>query len=96
VSRRLAPVTEGGGNFDTVYHRLSANPGPLIEFMAERIVALGALSEWSMDDNRAVAEGLARLAEVEYRLPPVGNQTDEALQFYGEAARHLGLDHDLP
>lgn len=72
---------------------LRANPEPALEFLAERFVALGAKSEWSMDDNFNTTEGIADLAS-DYDLPRVGGQSDEDLAYWGHAAAALGYDYD--
>ena len=73
---------------------LADNPGPLVEWAAERLVALGSKSEWDLDDNFGTTESLAYLAEG-YGLPGVGDQSDTDLRFYGEAAQSLGYPCDL-
>lgn len=80
-------------NHQKVIDALTADPSRLIEWAATEFVALGAKSEWSMEDNFACTEGLADLS-VSYGLPTSGNQDDEALEFYGRAARHLGFVSD--
>jgi hypothetical protein len=82
-------------NHQKVIDTLSANPQPLIEWAAVAIIALGAKSQWSMDDNYATTEGLAALAGVKYGLPAAGAQDDDDLRFYGEPALELGLEADL-
>lgn len=81
-------------NHQKILDTLHANPQPLIEWAARNIIALGAKSSWSMDDNYHTTETLAELAE-RYGLPPAGDQPDEALRFYGEPALALGYEADL-
>lgn len=81
-------------NHEAVVAALRANPGPLVEWAAVRMIALGAKSEWSMEDNFCTTEGLAEMAG-QYALPSVGNQTRDALRFYGLAAQSLYFDADI-
>lgn len=81
-------------NHATVVAALTAEPERLIEWAADALILLGAKSEWSMEDNFGTTETLARLASA-YGLPPAGDQDDEALRFYGEAAQALGYESDL-
>jgi hypothetical protein len=82
-------------NHQAIVDALAANPAPLIEWAARRIAVLGAKSEWDSEDNYATTEGLAELAGNAYPLPGAGDQDDEALRFYGEAARSLYYSADI-
>lgn len=84
-------------NHQRIIDELTANPAPLIEWAALELVSLGAKTEWSMDDNFTCTEGLAELPVRGwgYDLPGASNQDEEALRFYGEAARALGFHTDL-
>lgn len=73
---------------------LTADPIPLIEWAILNLAHLGGKLEWSMDDNRVVAETLAMLPDRHYGLPSAGDQDDEALRFYGEIALEIGLTTD--
>lgn len=80
-------------NLQKILDALREDPEPLIEWAAYNLVALGAKSEWSMDDNFETTEGLAGLTR-QYDLPHAFNQDQGALRFYGEAAETLGLPSD--
>lgn len=81
-------------NHQKVIDALTADPTALIEWAANEIVALGAKSEWDMEDNFMCTEALVDTVATHYGLPSGGDQSDEALEFYGRAARHLGLPSD--
>jgi hypothetical protein len=72
---------------------LREDPGPALAFIARQWVILGAKAEWSMDMNRSATEGLAHLATF-YNVPEVGDQSDQALAYWGRAAEHLGYPSD--
>ena len=80
-------------NHQQIIDALTADPSRLIKWAATEMVTLGSKSEWSMEDNFACTEGLAGLS-VPYGLPTSGNQDDEALEFYGRAAHHIGFPSD--
>ena len=82
-------------NHQRVIDELTADPAPLIKWAAGEIVALGAKTEWSMEDNFMCTEGLADLPRRSYDLPGASDQDEEGLRFYGEAARALGLRTDF-
>lgn len=88
-------MSQGKDNYEVVLAALREKPDPLLRFAAHTIVALGAKSEWDMEDNYAAAEGIAELAAKHYGLPPAGDQDEAALRFYGLAAQHLGYDADI-
>ena len=81
-------------NHEEVLRALHSDPDLVIMVVARQIIRLGALSEWSMEDNRGCTEAIVRLATT-FELPSAGDQTEEGLRFYGEAARALGLPTDL-
>lgn len=81
-------------NHRRILDALDEDPAPLIRWAAYNLIALGAKSEWDMDDNFHTTESLASLAEV-YGLPSAGDQGEDALRFYGEAAKALGLRADI-
>lgn len=81
-------------NHQKVIDALTADPTALINWAATEIVALGAKSEWSMEDNFVCTETLVGAVAAHYDLPSGGDQSDEALEFYGRAAHRLGLSSD--
>lgn len=81
---------QGYENHQIIVEALRADPEALIAFAADRLVALGALSEWDLDDNFSVSEGLVQLATAYYNLPSAGDQSEEELTFYGKAAYAVG------
>ena len=80
-------------NHQRIISALTSDPTPLIQWAARAIVALGAKSEWSMDDNLTTTEGLAELAAREYGLP--SGQGAGPLAFYGRAAEELGFENEM-
>lgn len=81
-------------NHQKVIDALTADPTALINWAANEIVALGAKSEWDMEDNFMCTETLVDTVATHYGLPSGGDQSDEALEFYGRAAHRLGLPSD--
>lgn len=82
-------------NHQRIIDQLTANPAPLINWAAVELVALGAKSEWSMEDNFMCTEALVDTVATHYGLPSASDQDEEGLRFYGEAARALGFRTDL-
>lgn len=64
----------------------------LVSEVALDLVALGSKAEWSMEDNFATTEGIARLADV-VGLPSAGDQSDSDLAFWREIADAIGFDY---
>lgn len=81
-------------NHQQIIDALTEDPGPLIAWAADELIALGAKTEWSLEDNFACTESLVAVGAREYGLPSAGDQDDEALRFYGEAAIALGYETD--
>lgn len=58
--------------------------------LADLMVALGAQTEWTMEDNFQTTEEIARLAE-RIGLPSAGDQSAEDLAFWRPIAAERGI-----
>lgn len=65
----------------------------VLDHVADSMILLGSQLEWSMEDNFNVTEGIAGLA-TDVGLPCVGDQDEEALNFWSVLAADRGYRYD--
>lgn len=78
-------TTDGEDPVDVIAQALRAHSDEVFGFVASYLAMLGSKTEWSMDDNFDTTEGLVELGQ-RCGLPSGGDQSDDALLFYGTAA----------
>lgn len=87
------PYIRPEATLKTVRDRLAAESEQVIDTVASLMLALGAKTEWSMDDNFQTTEAIAALADT-VGLPSAGDQSEDDLKFWGTIALHQGYDTD--